>query len=476
MRLIDLFKEKEILDFRGDTSKEILSLSQKADKKCERGLFFCIKGISGDGHDFVNLAKSNGCVALVVERFVDSELPQILVKKVRNIVPVLCNRFYNNITKKLTFIGITGTNGKTTTSEIVYNMLLFDGKKAGLIGTNGIKFNGNTFKTHMTTPDTVDLFYYLNLMMINGIKYVVMEVSAHAISLKKLEGIKFEIGAITNISEDHLDYFHTMKDYSLTKLKFLKKKYCKVSLINVDDEVTKLFTKVKGINYVTYGIDNPAKVFACDVVQETNGTKFLMNIFDNVFDVNLKLIGRFNVYNALLASSIAKMLGVSNYAIAKTLNNLNKVDGRMNVYYLKNGATAVIDYAHTPDGLEKVLKELKSLCEGKLIVVFGCGGNRDKIKRPIMGKIASQYADEIIITNDNSRDEDKLCIAKDIIKGLEGNFRLELDRAKAINLAFNISQDKDIILLAGKGAEDYMEIKGKRIPFSDKNEILKYIK
>ena len=224
------------------------------------------------------------------------------------------------------------------------------------------------------------------------------------------------------------------------------------------------------------GSDNPAKVFACDVMRETNGTKFLMNIFDNVFDVNLKLIGRFNVYNALLASSIAKMLGVSNYAIAKTLNNLKQVDGRMNVYYLKNGATAVIDYAHTPDGLEKVLKELKSLCEGKLIVVFGCGGNRDKIKRPIMGKIASQYADEIIITNDNSRDEDKLCIAKDIIKGIEGNFRLELDREKAINLAFNISQDKDIILLAGKGAEDYMEIKGKRIPFSDKNEILKYIK
>ena len=475
MKLIDLFRKKEILGTRGDVSIEINSLTQKADRQTKNGLFFCFKGISGDGHNFTRKAQKNGAVALVVERFVKSELPQILVKNVRNIMPVLCNRFYNNVTRKLKFIGITGTNGKTTTTEIIYKMLLEDGKPAGLIGTNGVTFNGKTYKTFMTTPDTVDLFYFLNKMVKTNIEYVVMEVSAHAISLKKFEGIKFEVSGITNITEDHLDFYHNMKNYSLAKLRFLKKKYSKQSLINVDCDVSSLFTKIKSVNAITYGINNPARLFACNIEPKALGTHFLMNIFDNVFDINFQLIGLFNVYNAVLASGVAKLVGVSNFAIFKVLNNLKPVDGRMNFYKLKNGAIAVIDYAHTPDGLEKVLSELKNICQGKLIVVFGCGGNRDKQKREIMGKIASNLADLVIISSDNPRFEEPLDIAKDIIKGIKGDFMLELDRKQAINRAYKNSSQNDIILLAGKGAEDYLEIKGKKIKYSDKEQIEKYI-
>ena len=476
MKLLSLFKKNEILCIKGNEDVNICALSQKADKIVSNGLYFCVKGISGDGHNFVDIAKKNGCIALVVERFVDSNLPQILVKNVRKIMPMVCNRFYNDVLKELKLIGITGTNGKTTTTEIIYNMLLLDGKKVGLIGTNGVKFNENNIKTYMTTPDTVDLFYYFNLMCSFGIEYIVMEISAHAIYLNKIYGLKFEIGALTNISQDHLDFFKTMSSYAKSKLMFLENNYCKKVLINVDDNYGNLFSKLKIVNSITYGIEMPATNFACDIDKNLYGYKFLMNIFDNVFKIKLNLLGKFNIYNILLASSVAKLLGVSNKSIKSCIENLTAIPGRMNVFKLKNGATAVIDYAHSPDSLEKILIELKERCKGDLITVFGCGGNRDKGKREIMGMIASKYSNKVIITNDNPRFEKPLNIAKDILKGITEKYFLELDREKAIEFAYKTSTKLDIILIAGKGAEDYMEINGQKLSYSDIATINKYIK
>ena len=551
MKLKALFVKKDNIKTKGDIDIEILSLSQKADRKVEKGLYFCVNGLSGDGHNYTKMAQDNGCVALVVERFVDSELPQILVKNIRKIMPKVCNRFFGNITKKLTFVGITGTNGKTSTSQIIYSILNNSGKVAGLIGTNGIKFLDENYNLSMTTPDTVDLFYILSKMQKKGVKYVVMEVSAHALDLNKLHGIKFDIGIFTNLTLDHLDYFKTMHRYALAKLKFLKKFYSKNVIINLDDEYGKLFAKLTDAKLYTYAINSPAQSFAMDIKVYADSTTYLVNALDHVFDVSTNLIGMFNVYNALCSIIACLLLKVDDDIIYKTLCNVPKISGRMNTYSLCNGASAVIDYAHTPDGLEKVIGELNSIKKGNLIVVFGCGGDRDKTKRSVMGSIAYLNADIIILTSDNPRSENPLSIIKDILKGISIDFSeslslektdsqsailnnvrqdclnknyqtlkqndlkgnkskavkindnseefgnlfskvscqkinriktknkkvfVEVDRKTAIRLAIKESKAGDIILLAGKGDENYIEINGKKIDYNDKEVIQKYIK
>ncbi len=494
MKLKDLFVKKDNIKTKGDIDIEILSLSQKADRKVEKGLYFCVRGVSGDGHNFFETARKNGCVALVVERFVECSLPQILVKNIRKIMPKVCNRFYKNVIRKLTFIGVTGTNGKTSVSQIIYSILNNADKPSGLIGTSGIRFFDEYYNFSMTTPDTVDLFSVLYKMQERGIKYVVMEVSAHALDLNKLYGIKFEIGIFTNLTLDHLDYFKTMHRYALAKLKFLKKFYSKNVIINLDDEYGKLFAKLTDANLYTYGITSPAQSFAMDVKVYADKTTYLVNALDHVFDVSTNLIGMFNVYNALCSIIACVLLKIDDDIIYKTLSNVPKINGRMNTYTLKTDAKAVIDYAHTPDGLEKVIKELNSIKQGNLIVVFGCGGDRDKTKRSVMGQIAYLNTDVIIVTSDNPRSENPLSIIKDILKGFtinENDYQdldkinsmainkkvfVEVDRKAAIRLAINKSKKGDILLIAGKGDENYIEIKGKKINYSDKEAIHEYIK
>ncbi len=477
MLLINLFKNIKYIKTKGQTNVNVKHLCQNFNKIQEGSLFFCYKGNSCDGHDLAIKVKEKGAVALVVEKFLDVDLPQILVKNTRKIMPKVCNNFFDNVLKKVKIIGVTGTNGKTTTSHMIYNLLNLNGLKSGLIGTNGAKYLNKVIDVGLTTPDTTDLFYILDDMTSCGIKYVVMEVSAHSLYFNKLYGIKFEIGIFTNLSQDHLDFFGDMHKYALCKLKFLKKFYCKKCLINIDDDYGSFFYKLSNSKVYSYSIENPADFFAQNIQLNINNSSFTANLLDDVINIQSNFPCKFNVYNLLSALSCCKLLDIDLTSISLNVKKLDKIDGRMNFYLLKNGSSVVIDFAHTPDGLEKVLLNLKQLkFNSKIISVFGCGGDRDKSKRSKMGEIATVLSDKVIITSDNPRNEDALSIIKNITSNItKNNYEIEVDRKKAILKAISISSQGDIILIAGKGAEIYQEIKGKKIPFSDKNIIANFV-
>ena len=439
MLLSELIKKIKVVEVRGNINIQVKGLSQKIDLVKKGDLFFCYKGVNNNGHDFAYKAKQNGAVALIVEKFVEVDLPQILVKNTRKIMPVVCNIFFYDVLKYLYLIGVTGTNGKTTSTTIIYDLLNTNGYKVGLIGTNGIKFLNRKINSNLTTPDTVELFYIFSKMKNAGVKYVVMEVSAHAIALNKLLGIKFEVGALTNISQDHLDFFKNMTTYAKCKLKFLNKNYCKNIFINVDDKKGQLFSKIINTNTITYGLENPSKCFAIDIKYNLESTTFLANVFDDVLIVKSRLSCKFNVYNLLLAISIVKFIGLDKNQILNGIKNLSIVNGRMNLYKLKSGAVAIIDFAHTPDGLKNVLENLREINKNnKITTIFGCGGNRDKLKRSKMGNIASTLSDKVILTSDNPRNENPLKIINDIKKGInKNNYLIVENRIAAIEKVIN---------------------------------------
>lgn len=477
MQLIKLLKGVKYKEIKGNLNIEINSLCQNINKLTKDCLFFCYKGVSFDGHSIAYQVKNKGAIALVVEYFLDIDLPQILVKDTRSIMPKICNNFFNNVLQDLKFIGVTGTNGKTTISHIIYDILNLNGIKTGLIGTNGAKFSNLIVDTGFTTPDTVDLFYLLNKMKEKNIEYVVMEVSAHALYFNKIKGIKFEVGIFSNLSQDHLDFFKSMNKYALAKLKFFKKEFCKKCLINIDDEYGKLFYKVINCQKYSYSLLNPADFFAIDINLNINRSQFIANLLDEVVNVSSKFCCRFNVYNLLSALACCKLLNIDIKKMEGALSNVKQIEGRMNFYLLKNGVNVIIDYAHTPDSLEKVLNNLKELSvNSRIITVFGCGGNRDSSKRRIMGKIATQLSDFVVVTSDNPRNEKPLSIIKDIIQDVKTkNYIIEENREKAIKKAIEYSCVGDIILIAGKGAEEYQEVKGKKFLVSDKKIIANFV-
>ena len=476
MKLKDLIKKLSYLSTKGSLDVEVTDLSQSLNKKGKNTLLFCYKGAVHDTHDFCKELKSGDYACLVVERFLDLPITQILVKNTRNIMPKVCNTFFGNVTKKLKFIGITGTNGKTTTSSLVYNILQNANMPCALVGTNGIKYAGKFFEPHLTSPDTVDFFYYLYDMALCGIKYVVMEVSAHALFLNKYKGVHFDISLFTNLTQDHLDFFCSMGEYAKAKLKLLQKPFSKFAIINIDDRYGEMFSHIIKKPFTTFGLHNPSDNFAMDINYSFSSTHFIANVFDNVFEINTPLICEFNVYNTLGAMCIAKKLGVDNDIIFKTISNPDSILGRMNVYKLKNGAYAIIDYAHTPDGMEKVLSSIKNIAKKRIITLFGCGGDRDRLKRPKMGKIASALSDYVFVTSDNPRLESPSKIIANICDGITlKNYEVEENRTLAIQKAVQFSQSGDIILILGKGEENYIDINGTKIPYSDRESISPFI-
>lgn len=477
MKVEEILKNIKTLKVVGNISIEVTSLSQKVENCKEGSLFFCYKGVNFDGHNFANDAVKNGATCIVCEKYIENcNVLQVIVKNVREIMFKACNNFYKNITKKLKFIGVTGTNGKTTCTTILKNIISYANKKCCLIGTNGVEIENKKINSNLTTPDTVDLFEILNTAYNSGVQYVVMEVSAHAIALKKIKGLKFEVGIFTNLTQDHLDYFKTLHNYAITKLKFLQKSYCKNVVINTDDKYGKLFYKLTNSNAFNYGIEEPCQNFAMDITYNKSGTNFLINVLNSVAEIKTSLIGKFNVYNILSCCVCAKILNFDTDTIVNGIKTIKKIDGRLNLYELKNGAVAIIDYAHTPDGLEKVLENIRLINPtGKILTVFGCGGNRDKDKRHKMGQIAQALSDEVFLTNDNPRYEREEDIINDILKGIKNKVFIDTNRETAIKSAIEKSKNGDIVLIAGKGAESYQEIKGEKLPFSDEKIVLKYV-
>lgn len=478
MKLSEIIKDVRYKEIIGNTDQEIKDISTDSNAVSKGGLFVCINGENYDGHDFIRQVKEYGGVAAIVERPLDTSLTQIVVDDARVAVSEAAAAFYGHADKKMKIIGVTGTNGKTTTTHLITSILTNAGIKCGLIGTLGIFYGDKFRESALTTPDPLELHKILADMYENGVEAVIMEVSAHAAYLKKVYGVEFAIGVFTNLTQDHLDFFGDMENYKKAKVSFFKNNKCEYAVINSDDETGREIAQTARGKVLTYGIENPADVFAIDVNETATFTTFVLNLFDCIYDVKLHLIGRYNVYNALAAATACALYGISPEKVSDGVENLKGVSGRLECVH-EGDFTVYIDYAHTPDGLYKSLSTLKRHAKNRLICMFGCGGNRDKEKRPIMGAISGKIADFTVLTSDNPRYEEPMDILWQIESGIKGetdDYVIVQERADAIRYALGLAERGDIILLAGKGSEKYQEIFGIKRPFCDKDIVEEFFR
>ncbi len=470
--LIECLNEKTVY---GDADIEIKSIVDDTRHISEDCLMVCIKGENFNSHLLYKEIESSGAAAVVTEEKLNVSIPQIVVKNSRAALSYLSSEFFGRPSEKLKMIGITGTNGKTTVSYMLKSVMESSGAKVGVIGTLGAVFSGRKMITNMTTPDPIYLNFILSEMVKSGVEYCVMEVSAHALNYDKEIAVKYSAVVCTNLSQDHLDFFEDMNAYASAKLKLINERSSAFKIINVDDERFR-DVALRSRNCLTYGIDNPSDVFCIIEEEKLNYTKVLLNVFDELCSVKLKLIGRFNVYNALAAAACAYKLGFCAEDIERGLNAVSGVEGRMERVGEINGGYIFIDYAHTPDGLQKSIQTLKKACGGRVISLFGCGGNRDKSKRPIMGEIASALADYVILTSDNPRFEDPVQIMFDIERGINrGSYVLMENREQAICYGIKLLKRGDVLLIAGKGAEEYQEIAGVKYKYSDRETVMRLL-
>lgn len=461
----------------GGENIEITGLCASAAKVQRGDLFFCYKGRSFDSHEVAARAVRGGAAALVCERKLDLPVPQLIVGDGRAAMTAAAREFYGRPDRRLKMVGVTGTNGKTTVTYMLDSIFRAAGRSTGVIGTLGIAFAGRAIAPELTTPDPICLFSVLREMADCGVEYVFMEVSAHALAFGKTEGITFEAGIFTNCTQDHLDFFADMNEYSGCKKKLFRGGRCLRSVINSDDATGREIARFAHAA-VTYGLKNPADVFAVDIAERLDGSTFVINLFDELYEIGLHMPGEYNVSNALAAAACARVLGVKTEVIANGLAALERVPGRLECAGKYNGASIFVDFAHTPDGLGKSLGTLKRLCGGKLYCLFGCGGNRDSSKRPLMGAVAAKYADFLIITSDNPRYEDPYDIILQIEEGVRPSGKSYVtvtDRRTATEYAIGLLREGDILLVAGKGGESYQEIMGIKHDYDDNTVIREII-
>lgn len=444
--------------------------------KVERGyLFFCLVGKENDGHTFAADALSRGAAAVVVERRLALDCIQIEVGDTREAVARAAAAFYGYPSKNLKMIGVTGTNGKTTTTYIIKSIIEAAGHTCGLIGTNAVEYAGEKLPPTLTTPDPIDLHRILSDMVNAGVKYVVMEVSAHALALKKADGIIFEVAAFTNFSRDHLDFFGDMNSYAAAKKSFFSQDHARTAVVNVDDSLGADIVRDVKLNTVTYGVDNPSDVFGIDLNMSAYGLSYVINVFDRVGSVKFNLTGRFNMYNTLCAAAVAEALELPFDAIIQGIRDVKKIDGRFNIINTAK-CNVIIDFAHTDDGIANILRAVREFAPARIITVFGCGGNRDKTKRSVMGKIVATLSDYCFVTSDNPRFEPPVDIILQIESGIKEigktNYTPIVDRKEAIRAALDMAEKDDIVLIAGKGAEQYNDVMGRKQPYNDEKYVL----
>ena len=461
----------------GDDAVEIKGLSHNSKDTRNGHLFFCLDGTRVDGHNFAFDAYKNGADAVVASRKLNlpKDVTQVIVEDTRKAMSECSGEFYGRPSKKLKIVAITGTNGKTTSSFMMAEILKASGKKVGVIGTNGIFINDKKFESDMTTPDPILLQKTFKDMVDAGVDVVVMEMSAHALQLQKNSGVMCDIVVFTNLTQDHLDYFKTMEKYGGAKKKLFNSKFARCAVLNAEDSFSNEIIKDIDIPFITVGLSSSADFYASMVKHNNFGQEYIYNTGANKLKIELNMEGQFNVLNSLGAIVACELLGVHYKDAVTGLKNLKQVPGRFNTYSV-NGKKFVVDYAHTPDGLENILTATREILDknGKLVSVFGCGGNRDKLKRPIMGEISTRLADVTIITSDNPRFENPVDIINDIACGANKDsiYLIEPDREKAIKLAYNISGLNDIVVVSGKGAENYIDINGQKKEYSD-GEVIK---
>lgn len=482
MKLDDLIKNVEYLNIINHKNIEVTGISYNSKTTQKGDIFVCLRGEYTDGHKYFKMAEENGAVAFVCEEELETDLPQVVVKSTRHQIADFAAAFYEYPSKNLNIVGITGTNGKTTVSHLVQKIFENNNQKCGLIGTLGHKFSSeDTYHdAKHTTPQAPELQKLLRTFDEKGINNVCMEVSSHALDQNRVGGIDYKCAVITNLTQDHLDYHILMENYFEAKAILFRglKEGC-YAVLNADDEYYEKFRAIvpNGVKIVTYGIKKDADLKASNIQYSIHGAKFDVTTKDGEYKLDLNLNGAFSVYNTLCAMAVAVAYGISYEVSIDTLNNVQNVAGRFEIVH--KTPLVIVDYAHTPDGLENVLKAAREITpEGsKLICLFGCGGDRDTTKRPKMGSIAEKFADKVIITSDNPRSENPNQIISDIVAGLKSmnpdKVFVEPDRGKAIRLSKSISTEKDVIVLAGKGHEDYQILADKTIHFDDREEARK---
>ncbi len=452
---------------------EVNFITDNSVRVCPGCIFVCVKGKHFDGHTKAQEALANGAVAVITERDLGLE-NQFIVDNSRSAYAKLCAAFYSHPEKKLKIIGITGTNGKTTTAFILKSIFDKMNIKAGMIGTVKNVVGDKEYPASLTTPDPFELYGYFAQMAEAKCEYCVMEVSSQAIDLHRVDGIEFETAVFTNLTQDHLDYHGTIENYKAAKHKLFENS--RLAVINADDEAGEYMMTDTPCRNVTYSVaSNESDYSAKNIRINAQGVKYEIVSNERIGRVSFAVPGEFSVYNSMGAVVCLVEMGFDFHSVINAVSECRGVPGRMEVVSVDKPYSILIDYAHTPDGLENVLNALRKVAEGKVIAVFGCGGDRDKTKRPIMGKIGTSLADIAIITSDNPRTEEPQSIIDDIAAGIgkhhSSKVILEVDRTKAIEKAMSIAGEGDVILLAGKGHETY-QIIGKEKHHYDEREIV----
>jgi len=446
---------------------EISALAYRSSSVTPGTLFFCVRGFTSDGHDFASDAVRRGAAALVCERPLGVGVPEVIVPDVRAAMPAVAARFFGEPTKELRVVGITGTNGKTTTAFLVRALLEAAGVQTGLLGTVKSIVGGREEPVERTTPEAIDLQATFRRMLDAGDRACAIEVSSHALELGRAEGIEFACRVFTNLSQDHLDFHNTMESYYLAKRRLFETGGDAPSVVNVDDEYgRRLAGEIE--RPLTYAINRDADYRARDVRFDPAGSSFTCETPDGPLQIETRLPGLFNVENSLAAIAAARSLDVAPEAIQRGLAGADRVPGRFEPVDEGQEFTVLVDYAHTPEALANVLRAAREITRGRLHVVFGAGGDRDRAKRPLMGAAASELADRVIVTSDNPRSEDPDTIVDEVLAGTSGDAEREVDRRRAIALAVESAEPGDVVVIAGKGHEQGQEFEGgRKEPFDD---------
>lgn len=463
------------IDFRADALPELDIADVTADsRKAGPGkLFVCLPGSKVDGHDFAVAAEQAGCAALVAERETPSKLPHILVEDARKAYAALCANYFRNPAEKMQLFGITGTNGKTTTAFLLKHILEQSGHRCGFIGTIHNMAGQKVLPAHYTTPEPHELHELFDTMLREGCDTVVMEASSQALAQQRLYGCRFTAAVFTNLTQDHLDYHKTMENYLNAKLMLFRQSA--LGVVNLDDPHAQAFLDACPERKVTFSMKNMAADFtARNIRYRVDGTNYDLVGLGLIGRVRMKLPGSFNVSNSLAAVTCAVSAGVPLGSALDAMKTAAGVKGRLEALDTGRGFSVIFDYAHTPDGLSKTLDAVDELKRGRVICVFGCGGDRDRTKRPLMGAVAAQKADFAVVTSDNPRTENPTAIINEILAGMEGTktpYKVIENRREAIAFALREAQNNDIVLLAGKGHEDYQILKDGKIHFDEREVV-----
>ncbi len=470
MKLSELLKGIKVINDYADV--EIGDVTEDSRLVKEGDLFICIKGASFDGHGIASEMLEKGAAAIVCERDLGLE-NQVIVDNSRAALSPICANFFGNPAKKLKLIGLTGTNGKTTTAFLIKQILESCGKKTGLIGTVMNMVGSEVYPAHYTTPAPYELQSLFAKMVEAGCEYCVMEVSSQALAQGRVNGLSFLLAAFTNLTQDHLDYHKTWENYFESKRILFEN--CETAVTNVDDKYGLKIVEALPCRIRTYAVKNLNSDYtARNVAFAPDGVKYEL-VCEQIGRVECPIPGRFSVYNSLCAASVALELGFNFRDVVIALSKTNGVKGRIEVVPTDTDFTVIIDYAHSPDGLENIITSLKEIARGRVVTLFGCGGDRDKSKRPKMGRIAAELSDFCIVTSDNPRSEEPSKIIEDILEGMKGiktRYKVIENRKEAIEWAVRNAKENDIILLAGKGHETYQILRDKTIHF-DEREVVK---